>query len=229
MASRKEQKEKLRQERLERERVAAAAAARKKRIGYTIAGILVVGAVVAVVAIAVAATGGSDSGGGGGNWPAGSVPKQKITDLTAAAKAAGCTLQDPKSEGRGHTLKPQNYKSEPPTSGSHYPTPAHDSAYLTVPKPFESLVHALEHGRVIYWFKPTVSAKVKGDLHALYKEDNKLVVLTPDTRPMPYQVAASAWTHLIGCPTYNDKVPDAFRAFRDAYRLKGPEYYPNAE
>jgi hypothetical protein len=34
---------------------------------------------------------------------------------------------------------------------------------------------------------------------------------------------------MVGCPTYNDKVPDAFRAFRDAYRLKGPEYFPNAE
>jgi hypothetical protein len=54
-------------------------------------------------------------------------------------------------------------------------------------------------------------------------------VLTPNTAPMPYQVAASAWGKYVGCPAYNDKVPDAFRAFRDAYRLKGPEYFPNAE
>jgi hypothetical protein len=46
---------------------------------------------------------------------------------------------------------------------------------------------------------------------------------------MPYAVAASAWGRYVGCPSYNDKVPDAFRAFRDAFRLKGPEYFPNAE
>jgi hypothetical protein len=230
MASRKEQKEKLRQERLERERVAAAAAARRRRLGYVVAGVLVGAVVVAVVAIAFA-SGGSSSGATGasaGSWPSGSVPSPKITDLEAAAKAANCKLINPPSEGRGHTLKHQNYKSQPPSSGAHNPVPAHDQAYLQNPGD-EHLVHALEHGRVIYWFKPNAPSSTKGALKALYDENKTLVVLTPADRPMPYQVAASAWTHVIGCPVYNDKVPDAFRAFRDAYRLKGPEYFPNAE
>jgi hypothetical protein len=226
MASRKEQKEKLRQERLAREQAAAAAAARKRRLGYTVAGVMVAAVVLAIVVIVASSGGGSSASA---SWPSGSVPKTKLTDLSAAAKAAGCTLQNPKSEGRGHTLKPQAYKTAPPTSGAHYPVPASDGAYTTTPKPYEGLVHALEHGRVIYWFKPNAPASVRGDLHALYNEDKALVVLTPNSRPMPYQVAATAWTHLLGCPTYNDKVPDAFRAFRNAYRLKGPEYYPNAE
>jgi hypothetical protein len=235
MASRKEQKEKLRKERLERERAAAAAAARRRRMGYIVAGVLVTAVVVAVVAIAFA-SGGSSGGGGSssssGSWPSGSIPKQKITDLSAAVKAAGCTYKNEKIEGRQHTGDPKqrvNYKTQPPTSGNHYQIPAHDDAYTTVPSPYESLVHALEHGRVIYWFKPNAPASVRGALKKLYDEDNKLVVLTPNTRPMPYQVAATAWGRLLGCPVYNDKVPDAFRAFRDAYRLKGPEYYPNAE
>ena len=235
MASRKEQKEKLRKERLERERVAAAAAARRRRMGYIVAGALVTAVVVAVVAIAVA-SGGSGGGGGSssssGSWPSGSIPKQKITDLSAAVKAAGCTYKNEKIEGRQHTGNPKqrvNYKTQPPTSGNHYQIPAHDEAFTKVPYPYESLVHALEHGRVIYWFKPDAPASVRGALKKLYDEDNKLVVLTPNTRPMPYQVAATAWGRLLGCPVYNDKVPDAFRAFRDAYRLKGPEYYPNAE
>jgi Protein of unknown function (DUF3105) len=229
MASRKEQKEKLRQERMEREQAQAAAAARRRRLGYAVAGVLVAAVVVAVAVIALASGGSGGGSSSSGSWPSGSVPKRKITDLAAAAKAAGCVLQNPKSEGRGHTLKHQNYKSAPPTSGAHYPVPAGDKAYLTTPKPYEGLVHALEHGRVIYWFKPDAPASVRGDLHALYNEDKALVVLTPNNRPMPYQVAATAWTHLLGCKTYNDKVPDAFRAFRDAYRLKGPEYFPNAE
>ena len=65
--------------------------------------------------------------------------------------------------------------------------------------------------------------------HPARFEDEVRGILTPDDKPMPYQVAASSWGHIIGCAKYNDKVPDAFRAFRDAYRLKGPEYFPNAE
>jgi hypothetical protein len=234
MASRKEQKEKLRQERLAREQAAAAAANRRRRMGYIVAGVLVTAVVVAVVAIAFAS--GGNSGGGSsstsGSWPSGSIPKQKITDLNAAVKAAGCVYRTPKDEGRGHTSSPNTrvtYKSQPPTSGKHWAVPAHDAAYTKDPYPYEGLVHALEHGRVIYWFKPDAPASVRGALKKLYDEDNKLVVLAPNDRAMPYQVAASAWGRYVGCPTYNDKVPDAFRAFRDAYRLKGPEYFPNAE
>ncbi|HEX6715057.1 MAG TPA: DUF3105 domain-containing protein [Thermoleophilaceae bacterium] len=233
MASRKEQKEKLRQERLERERAAAAAAASRRRIGYVVAGVLVAAVAVAVAVIALAGGGGDGSGSASAaSWPSGSVPGQKIKDLDAAVKSAGCTFKTEKIEGAEHTGSPKTrvqYKTAPPTSGNHYQVPAHDAANLKTPYPYEGLVHALEHGRVVYWFKPNVPSSVKGDLKALYDEDNKLVVLTPNSRPMPYEVAASAWGKLLGCPKYNDKVPDAFRAFRDAYRLKGPEYFPNAE
>jgi hypothetical protein len=228
MASRKEQKEKLRRERLERERAAAEAAGRRRRMGYVAAGGLVAAVVIAVVAIAVAGGGGGGGSASASDWPSGSIPGQKITDLNAAVKAAGCVYKTPKSEGRGHTTKTVKYKSQPPTSGSHNPVPAHDAATLKSPGNTH-LVHALEHGRVIYWFKPNAPKPVIGALKKLYDQDNKLVVLTPNTAPMPYQVAASAWGRYVGCPTYNDKVPDAFRAFRDAYRLKGPEYFPNAE
>ena len=226
MASRKEQKERLRRERLERERAAAAAAARRRRMGYAVAGALVAAVVVALVAIAFASSG---TGSSSGKWPAGSIPARKVTDLAAATKLAGCTVKNYPLFGRTHTTGHVNYKSAPPTSGPHYPIPAHDNAYATAPKPYESLVHALEHGRIIYWFKPNAAPRVRGDLKKLYDEDHQLVVLTANPRPMPYQVAATAWTHLLGCPTYNDRVPDAFRAFRDAYKLRGPEYYPNAE
>jgi hypothetical protein len=230
MASRKEQKEKLRRERQERERAAAEAAARRRRMGYIAAATLVAAVVIAVVVIAFAGGGsdGKDGSASASSWPSGSVPKQKVADLAAAVKTAGCVYKTPKSEGRGHTTKAVTYKSQPPTSGSHNPVPAHDQAYLKSPGNVH-LVHALEHGRVIYWFKPNAPAATRGALKALYDEDKALVVLAPNTAPMPWAVAASAWGKFVGCPKYNDRVPDAFRAFRDANRLKGPEYFPNAE
>jgi len=229
MASRKEQKERLRAERLEREHAETASTARRKRMGYAVAGLLVGAIVIALVVIAAA---GGDSGGNGssaaGSWPSGPLPKRKETDLAVAAKTAGCVLQHPPSQGRGHTTGHVNYKTQPPTSGPHNPVWAHDGAYLK-DQGTEHLLHGLEHGRVILWFKPNAPAAVRGTLKKLYDEDRALMILTPNTRAMPYQVAATAWTQLLGCPKYNDKVPDALRAFRDAYRLKGPEYFPNAE
>ncbi|MEA2492241.1 MAG: hypothetical protein QOJ29_152 [Thermoleophilaceae bacterium] len=233
MASRKEQKEKLRQERLEREAAAAKAAAARKRMGYGVAGVLVAAVVVAVVVIALSGGGGGGgSSASSGSWPSGSIPKPKEKDLDTAIKTAGCTYKTPKDEGRGHTTSEKTritYKSQPPTSGKHWAIPAHDKAYLTTPFPYEGLVHALEHGRVVYWFKPNAPAAVRGALKKLYDEDKALVILTPNTRPMPYEVAVSAWGRFIGCTTYSPKDIDAFRDFRDAYRLKGPEYFPNAE
>lgn len=235
MSSRKEQKERLRQERLERERAAAAASARRRRLGYGVAGLMVIAVVIALGAVALGGGGSSkpnNQANASGDWPDGSIPAQKTKNLETAVEAAGCVLENPKSRGAGHTgseTERVTYKSEPPTSGKHWAVPTSDNAYVASPKPYEGLVHALEHGRVIYWFKPGAPANVRGALKKLYDEEEALVVLTPNARSMPYQVAASAWTRFVGCPTYNDKVPDAFRAFRDAYRLKGPEYVPNKE
>jgi hypothetical protein len=43
---------------------------------------------------------------------------------------------------------------------------------------------------------------------------------------MDYQVAATAWGHLIGCKRISDETFDALRAFRDRYRDQGPEQVP---
>ena len=48
------------------------------------------------------------------------------------------------------------------------------------------------------------------------------MVLFPNRR-MPYEVAVTAWGHLLGCKKVNDKTFDAIRAFRDRYRDQGPE------
>ena len=44
---------------------------------------------------------------------------------------------------------------------------------------------------------------------------------------MPYEVAATAWTQLMGCKSYEGAATlDAIRDFRDAYRGQGPENVP---
>ena len=47
-----------------------------------------------------------------------------------------------------------------------------------------------------------------------------------NTTGMKYQVAATAWGQLLGCPQMNPKVFDAIRTFRERYLDKGPEIVP---
>jgi hypothetical protein len=152
MASRREEKELRRQERLARER-AQLEEARKRRVYSIVAGsVLVVGAIIAVV-VAVAAGGGSSSSGGTEFGysktasPSSTPPPAKIADLTAAANAGSCRLANPPIEGRTHVTGPVKYHTVPPTSGNHYPIPQTDGVYTSTP-PFNHLVHTLEHGRI---------------------------------------------------------------------------------
>ena len=237
MSSRREQKEALRREREEREKEAQAAQARKRMVGYGGGFVLV----LAVVAVLVFVLAGSDESGGSVDpdvLPSGgSVPEQKEFDLTKAAAAAGCELRDVKASGSfDHTTDPNErvkYNSNPPTSGRHYVIPADDGAYSTAPTD-EQLVHELEHGRVIIWFKPSLPADTRADLKALFDEDTYQMVLAP-RRNMPYQVAASAWNgtpqpsglgRLITCDSVQPEMWDALRAFRDEHRSNGPEPVP---
>ena len=226
MSSRKDQKAELRAEREQREREAAAAEKRKRMVGYLVGGALAAAAVVAIVVVLLS---GGDGGGpqkaNSGDWPKGSVPAQQQTDLDAAAKAAGCELKDPKNEGKSHVNGNVEYKANPPTSGNHNIEPAPDGAYLEPPAK-EQTLHTLEHGRVSIQFKPTVPDSVKGNLKALFDEDPYHLIIFPNQTNMPSAVAATAWDHQLLCNEYNDKVPDAIRAFKNQYRDRGPESVP---
>ncbi len=174
MASRKEQKEQLRKEREEREAAAKAAAQRKRLVGYGAGGALVLA--VVVILVLVLAGGGDDGGDGVGSAvlpDGGSVPAAKETDLDAAVKAAGCELKNFKGTSREHTddlAEPIEYASSPPTSGKHYVVPAEDGAYDEAPD-VKQLVHTLEHGRVIIWFKRNLPKDDRANLAALFEED----------------------------------------------------------
>jgi len=239
VSHRREQKEALRREREERERQAKAAEQRKKLVGYGGAGVLGV-AVIAV--FVVLATGGG--GGGGGDAKAaevfpdgGSFPEQKVFDVAPAAKAAGCTLKSAKGSGVAtHTTSLSDrvkYNTNPPTTGRHYQIPAQDGIYGDPPQD-EELVHGMEHGRVIFWVKPSLPEDQRADIRALVDDDSYQMFLVPRSN-MPYAVAATAWNadpapggtgRLLLCDQVNDKTFDALAAFRDEHRSQGPEPIP---
>jgi uncharacterized protein DUF3105 len=230
MSSRQQEKERRRQERLARERAAAAESERRRRMGIAAGGFLAVAAVAAVVIAVTAGGGGDKSSANPGKSDVSNVPipAAKTLPLAQAAKAAACKVQSFPEEGRRHVLTAVKYKTNPPTSGNHNPTPAHDGIYSPGNTPAkEFLVHALEHGRVEIQYKAGTPRRVIGKLQSLVKEiqdsGNPRILLFQNDTAMPYQVAAAAWTHLLACPTYNDRALDAIRAFVKRYDLQAPE------
>ena len=236
VASRKEEKEARRAERLAREPKEMEEAHRRRVYSIVVGGVLAIAAIAAVI-VAVAAGGGSGHTDTAGDLPApkqefaGGVdpPPQQVTDLDPAAKAAGCVLKNPVIEGRTH-IPPETkvtYKTNPPTSGNHDPQPADDGVYSRPMTALETrhFIHTLEHGRIELQYRPTLARRWVDRLGGLFNEDPYHLVLLPN-RKMPYQVAASAWGHLIGCEKVSDATFDALRAFRDRYRDQGPEQVP---
>jgi Protein of unknown function (DUF3105) len=249
MASRKEEKERLRQQRLAAERAAASTGQLRLIAGYVVAGLLAL-AVVAGLVVVIA------SGGSGGGVDAcsnahiknsgGSTkgleadcregtppPAIKVADLQISAQQAGCELKlNLPNEGNTHVPNstPVQYRTVPPTSGNHNPVPIDDGAYRT---PISSnpetpgmnirdMVHAMEHGRIEIHYKPSLPQAQQLALKGVFDADPNGMLLFPDPA-MPYDVAVTAWTNEVVCPNYNEGVLDVIRNFRDTYRGNGPE------
>jgi uncharacterized protein DUF3105 len=219
MSHRAEEKERRRQERIAQEEAARRAAARKRTL--QIGGGAVLGlAVIAVIAIVALAGGGSKA------------KSVDTTKLTADAKAAGCTFSQFKSEGRNHTAGKVTYKTNPPTSGDHNPTPAQDGIYRAGNSPpKENFVHTLEHGRIEFQYKPGTPAADVAKLRRLAEEPlngtaGYHILLFENNTNMPAQFAAAAWTKSITCPTLSTQALGAMREFRSAFTDKGPELIP---
>ena len=78
-----------------------------------------------------------------------------------------------------------NYKDNPPTTGRHYEIPAEDGVYGGDPPPDEALVHALEHGRVIVWVKPSLPADTRASIRACSTRTRATRVLVQARRTCP--------------------------------------------
>src|SRR5215208_574586 len=238
VASRQEEKEQRRRERLEREEAERRGSARRRRLQYVFGGLLAVAAVGGIVAVLALGVLGGDEGGGPGSPQdpsdaAASVtlPEQKTGDLEAAAKAAGCKLDNPEIEGSTHetkTFKASDYKTNPPTSGNHNPDWYEDGIYAPgdVPK-LGMLIHTLEHGRVDVQYREGTSTDDVTKLEAFLAEtDGYHMLLYQNTTAMEAAVAATAWGHSLTCAEIGDATWDALRTFRTSYIDKGPEAVP---
>ena len=184
-------------------------------IAFAASGIVGLAAVAAVIAL----------GSSGGTANAADVP--------AAMKAAGCTFKTVKATGREHVSSLDakiKYNTSPPSNGNHYISPASWGFYESAAIPIQ-VVHNEEHGGVIIWWGDKVPRSTVDELHDFYSSSPDAMLGTPYPR-LGDKIALTAWTAPSGgmghgriavCGAYD---ATAFKAFRDAFRGKGPERYP---
>jgi Protein of unknown function (DUF3105) len=159
-------------------------------------------------------------------------------DPTAALKKAGCTYKVVTAMKAGVHIsnlnaKP-NWNTFPPSSGPHYPVPAVWGFY-TDPVPLIQAVHNLEHGGIeIEWGNKVPRAEI-AKIRQFYDASPNAMLAFPLPK-LGNKIALVAWTQKPGesrgqgriaeCTRFNQT---AFKAFRDAFRGKGPERFPVAQ
>ncbi len=132
------------------------------------------------------------------------------------------------------------YNSSPPTSGPHYATSANAGIY-DEPVPDGNLIHSMEHGAVILWYKPsgnandqsaegTESAKIdilsKQNIERLKQifssvSASKKIMVPRDSLDAP--IALTSWGRLLKLQTLDE---GQIKAFMETNENRGPEKAP---
>lgn len=170
-------------------------------------------AAVAVLAAVATGLGVAFAGGGGSGGPA------------KALAAAGCPFKTYPNLGQRHVDSVNakvTYNSFPPTSGPHYVQPAPWNFYDAPIDSQVRAVHNLEHGGIVVQWGREVPGSTVAQLLSFYDESANGLLFAPLPK-LGNKIALTAWTHLATCTRFDGR---AFKAFRDAYRAKGPERFP---
>ncbi|MDQ3767037.1 MAG: DUF3105 domain-containing protein [Actinomycetota bacterium] len=116
------------------------------------------------------------------------------------------------------------YNSDPPTSGPHYVDPALPGFYPAPLRP-EQLVHNLEHGQIVFWYRPDASEETITAIEALIDreppaQEAALLAAPYDGVPASDSFVLTAWGASQSCDGVSQEVVDEFRA---RYQGLGPE------
>jgi hypothetical protein len=125
------------------------------------------------------------------------------------------------------------YNTFPPTNGLHYDFWLPWGLYHSPVNQLQT-VHNLEHGGIVIQWGDEVADEDVAALWNFYGGDRNAMLLAP-LHELDGQIALEAWTapprderapeefgegRLALCPRFDE---DAFTAFRDTYRYRGPE------
>ena len=242
MANRQEQKAQRKAAREQAAREQAARAKRARLLQFGVGGLLVVAILAGLIVLSTTSGDGGDVGpiaaGGEDDEALADVrlPPQQFEELEAAVEASGCVFEEAENQGGEHVTEDvplSTYNTNPPSSGTHDPTPAQDGVYPAgSPPPHEGWLHSLEHGRIVFQYRPGTSQEQIDTLRALTQEPvlgapgGYHALVMENNTEMPYAFAAVNWTRFLGCQELSPASIDAMRLFREEFTDDAPERVP---
>ena len=139
-----------------------------------------------------------------------SLPPIRETQLVEAADRAGCELQ--RSE-RGDRLDPA---VDGPAAAS-----AARAGFYDEPPDSPSLIAALRRGVVVIYFRDSLDGDRVDELRRIQESAPNGTIVTPNAT-MAFEVAATAYRRLLGCPRASDESIEAALLFRGRFLGSGP-------
>jgi uncharacterized protein DUF3105 len=141
--------------------------------------------------------------------------------LRASLEQQGCTVDSRSDNGQKH-VPAATYSVDPPAGGDHDPVPSPAGFYDMTNVPADRhLVHSMEHGFVIVWYRPMALAPGRLDELRGLADRHRWVLVAPRLT-MTTSLAATAWHRRLLCPDGTD-LGGPIRTFITEFRDKGPE------
>jgi hypothetical protein len=139
------------------------------------------------------------------------LPPIRETQLADAAREAGCELRRLRRGAR----------TDPAVEGPPSAQAAHAGVY-DEPPDSGSLVAALRRGVVVIHFHPDLDGGRIDELRDIQESAPNGTILTPNAT-MAYEVAATAYRRILGCPRATDASLEAALLFHGRFLGSGPE------
>jgi Protein of unknown function (DUF3105) len=140
-----------------------------------------------------------------------SLPPIRETQLVDAARQAGCELRRAGSRER----------TDPAVDGTAAAHAADAGFYDEAPE-VSTLVTALRRGVVVIHFRPELDGERVDELREVQEAAPNGTIVTPN-ETMAFEVAATSYRRLLGCPRATDASMEAALLFRGRFLGSGPE------
>jgi hypothetical protein len=134
--------------------------------------------------------------------------EENPSSLRALSDAAGCTLIEIY----------QARRTNPPTSGYFRERDrVRDGDYsrAATPPPLRAVLHAVEHGRVLFQYRSGLAPAKLALLRRLFRTKPRKTLLFENQTGMRYEVAAVAYLSAVVCPRFSERAVSVLEAFRE--------------